>query len=63
MKKPWLTDVMKDAVVKKIELLEQARKDNKPENWQAYVDQKKLCSDLNWTLREQYIKDHPERVS
>ncbi|KAJ9589880.1 hypothetical protein L9F63_016998 [Diploptera punctata] len=60
LNKPWITDAMKNEIMKKHKLYQKAKKSNAENDWKEFKDQKTRVAIMIREAKIEYIGSHPE---
>jgi len=60
MNKPWVTDAMKNEIMKKHKLHQKAKKSKLREDWDAFKEQRNKVTTMLREAKLEYIGAHPE---
>ena len=62
LNKPWITEGMKNEIMKKHKLYQKAKKSNDENDWKEFKDQKARVATIIREAKLEYIGSHPEEV-
>lgn len=63
MNKPWVTEGMKNEIIKKHKLHQKAKKTKSKEDWDEFKEQRNKVTTMLREAKLEYIGAHPEEVS
>jgi hypothetical protein len=62
LNKPWVTEAMKNEIMKKHKLYQKAKKSNEENDWKEFKEQKSRVATMIREAKLEYIGSHPEEV-
>lgn len=62
LNKPWVTEAMKNEIIKKHKLHQKAKKSNEENDWKEFKEQKTRVATMIREAKLEYIGSHPEEV-
>lgn len=62
LNKPWVTEAMKNEIMKKHKLYQKAKKSNEENEWKEFKEQKARVATMIREAKLEYIGSHPEEV-
>lgn len=62
LNKPWVTEAMKNEIMKKHKLYQKAKKSNDESDWKEFKEQKTRVATMIREAKLEYIGNHPEEV-
>lgn len=60
LNKPWVTEAMKNEIIKKHKLHQKAKKSNEENDWKEFKEQKTRVATMIREAKLEYIGSHPE---
>lgn len=60
LNKPWVTEALKNEIIKKHKLYQTAREKKQDSDWQAFKEQRNLVAKMTNAAKLEYIGSHPD---